>query len=58
MIIGSLIIMGIGILTLAFGFVLHFLEMTGRSKLLLIIGGGILVVGIVLLILGKVGIIG
>lgn len=58
MIIGSLITMGLGILTLAFGFVLHFYEMTGRSKLLLIIGGGILAAGIVLLILGKVGIIG
>ena len=57
MIIGSLIIMGIGILTLALGFVMHFKELTFRSKILLIIGLFILLVGIVLLILGKAGVI-
>lgn len=57
MIIGSLIIIGIGLLTLVFGFVLHFKELTGRSKILLVIGAFILIVGVVLLILGKAGVI-
>ena len=57
MIIGSLIVIGIGVLTIAFGFILHFIEMTERSKMLLVIGGIILFIGIVLLIIGKVGVV-
>lgn len=57
MIIGSLIIMCIGLLTLAYGFFLHYKEMTPRSKTLLLIGMFILIVGTILLILGKVGIV-
>ncbi len=56
MIEGSLIIIGIGILTLIFGFILYFIELTGRSKILLVIGTFILVTGITLLILAKAGI--
>ena len=57
MIIGSLIIIGIGILTLVLGFVMHYRELTYRSKRILIIGLFILLVGIILLILGKAGVI-